>query len=183
MPGLARHASSNWPLRLPFRAVVSGRLAAVCSRALETRLPLLPINEPIKPREAGGRRLRRIVFAADVAVVLQILEEAEEERIVDLADLRLVTAGDAGNLEMADVRQPAADLLRKIALDDLRVVEVHLHLEIRRRDVLADRMRLGLRREQIVRHVARVERLDQDRHALLRGLRAGELEIARIRTD
>jgi hypothetical protein len=34
-------------------------------------------------------------------------------------------------------------------------------------DLLADRMRLGLRVEEVARVVARVQRLDQDRNVLL----------------
>ena len=58
----------------------------------------------------------------------------------------LVPPGHAGDLDVSDVRQVAADLLGEVAFDDLRVVEVHLHLEVGQPHLLADGVRLGLRR-------------------------------------
>ena len=55
----------------------------------------------------------------------------------------------------------AADLRRQVAFHDLAVVQVHLHLQVRRADALDDRVRVGLGVQQVAGEVARVDRLDQ----------------------
>jgi hypothetical protein len=47
-----------------------------------------------------------------------------------------VSIRHAGNLDMADVRQIAAQLRLEIAFDDLRVIQVHLHFQIGAADLL-----------------------------------------------
>ena len=81
------------------------------------------------------------------------------------------------------MRQPPANLGLEIALDDLRVVEVHLHAQVRDADLLANRVRLPLRVEEVAGHVARVDRLDHDRHVLHGGLLAGEAHVALVRAQ
>ena len=124
--------------------------------------------------------MRRPVFAADPAVVLQFVEQPEQPRVVDLALVRLVAVGHAGNLEMPDMRQPAPDLVGQVAFDDLRVIQVHLHAQVGHAHLLADRMRLALRRQQVVRHVARIDGLDQQRHVLRRRFFARILQVAHV---
>jgi hypothetical protein len=72
-------------------------------------------------------------------------------------------------------------LLRQIALDDLHVIEVHLHREVRRADLFADGVRLGLRREEISGDIARIDRLDRERDALLRGFPRRQAQVAHER--
>ena len=95
----------------------------------------------------------------------------------------LVAAGHAGDLDVADVRQPAADLGGEVALHHLRVVEIELHAQVGHGHFLADRVRVGLVVEQVARHVARVDRLDQHGDALLRRLLAGEAQVALVRAQ
>ncbi len=92
-----------------------------------------------------------------------------------------MASGNAGDLDVADVRRVPAQLLRQVALDDLRVIEVHLHLEIARADLVADRVCLRLRGEQIAGEVARIDRLDQDRHPLRSRFGACETQVAHVR--
>ena len=66
---------------------------------------------------------------------------------------------------------------RDVALGDLQVVEVHLDLEVRLADLLANRVRLGLRVEEVTRHVARVDRLDQQVEAVAAELARGVGEV------
>jgi hypothetical protein len=72
------------------------------------------------PAEAGFGRRQRLVFAADPAVVTQLVEQPEQERIVDFAGARFVAAGVVGNLDVADAGDVGLDGPRQIALDDLR---------------------------------------------------------------
>src|SRR5207248_9954044 len=83
------------------------------------------IKQLIEPGEAGRRAARRPIFAADPAVVLEIVEQSKQIFVVHFADVGLVPPRHAGNLNMPDVRKPAADLLRQIALDDLRMIKIH----------------------------------------------------------
>ena len=78
------------------------------------------------------------------------------------------------------MRDVPAQLLGQVALDDLRVVEVELDLEVRRADLLADRVRLGLRAQQVAGHVARVERLDRHRDAVGRRVLARLPQVAHV---
>ena len=75
----------------------------------------------------------------------------------------------AGDLHMADACNVRLDTPRQIALDDLAVVEVHLHFQVvqagRGAHLGAHRMRLGLMIEEVARDVARVDGLDHQRHA------------------
>src|SRR5439155_25376792 len=92
----------------------------------------VPSVEPlIEPSQTGGRAMRWPIFAADPAVVFEIVEQPEQIFVIDLADVGLVSPRHTGNLNVSDVRQPASDLLGQIAFNDLRVVEVHLNFEIR----------------------------------------------------
>ena len=61
------------------------------------------------------------IFAADPAVVAQVIEQTEEVRVVHFSDVRFVAVGDAGNLDVADTPRgnEAAQQHGEIAPDDL----------------------------------------------------------------
>ena len=98
---------------------------------------------------------KRPVLAAHPSVVAELVDAPQQPRVVDLADVGLVPPGHAGDLNVADMRQPALELRRDVALDDLRVIEIHLHLEIRGAHFVANRMRVRLGREEIIRSTSR----------------------------
>ena len=90
--------------------------------------------------------------------------------------LGFVALRHARDLDMADARvralHVALQLHRDIAFDDLAVVDVELHLQIRRADFVADRLRVVLTVQEEAGDVAGVDRLDHDADArLLRFLR------------
>src|SRR5439155_368694 len=182
----------GFPLRTPYAAskwavigltkslsIELGDGGAQLVVARDDRAP--SIEQLIEPSQTGGRAMRRPIFAADPAVVFEIVEQPEQIFVIDLADVGLVSPRHTGNLNVSDVRQPASDLLGQIAFDDLCVVEVHLHFEIGRADFRADRVCLGLRRQQVVRHVPRIQRFDQYRHTLAGRFGARKAQIARVR--
>ena len=88
--------------------------------------------------------MERTIFAADPAVVAELVKQREDLVVVDLAAIRFVASRHSGDLHVSDVLQPSAELDREIALDDLGVIKIHLHLEVRHADFLAYRMRVGL---------------------------------------
>src|SRR5208282_5981311 len=98
--------------------------------------------------------------------------------VVDLPVVRLVAPGHAGDLNVADVWQPLAQFGGQVPLDDLRVIEVHLYLDIRRAGLFADRVRFGLGIQKVARDVAGIDRLDGEHDALLGGFARGEAKIA-----
>ena len=153
--------------------------AALSTGALLRRR--LSVEQPIKPRQACRRALDRPVFAAYPAVVAQLVEHLEQIAVIDFANVGLGAPRHVRDLHMADVRHVHPQLLGQVALDDLRVVEVHLHLEVLRADLGPDRVRLRLRVQQITREVAGVDRLDHDRHALARRFGAGKAQVANVR--
>src|SRR5438067_310958 len=150
------------------------RIASAC-------IALMSAQPWLRPAEPGAGRGLRAVFAADPAVVTELVEEREEIRIIDLAHVRLVTVGNAGDLHVPHARDVLAQLHREIAFDDLAVVEVHLHLQVRRADVGADGVRLVLAVEEVAGNVARVDWLDDDANAGGGGLGRGEREIVQVR--
>ena len=105
--------------------------------------------------------VERLVFAADPAGIADLVEMLEQEGIVDLAGARLVAAGIVGELDMRDARQIGLHGAGEIALHDLHVIDVVLHEEIVRADVVDERERLIGAGEEEAGNVARVDRLDQ----------------------
>src|SRR5437868_9008481 len=73
-----------------------------------------PIEQFIKPRETRRRAMRRPIFTTDPAVVSQIVEQPKQILVIDFADIGLVPARHACNLDVPDVRQPSPDLLRQV---------------------------------------------------------------------
>src|SRR5215470_1070020 len=91
-------------------------MSSDCASALDAVAP-----GPAKP--GLGLPLRPI-FAADPAGIAEFVEQIEQEGIVDLADIRLVPAGVAGDLHMRVMAGKRADALREIALHDLHMIKV-----------------------------------------------------------
>ena len=97
-----------------------------------------------------------------------------------------MAVGHAGDLQMADLAglalsgQVLAQFHRQVALDDLAVVQVHLHLQAGRAYGLHQRMGLVLAVQVIARDVSGVDRLDQHRDAQRRGLRCGPGQIGLV---
>ena len=75
---------------------------------------------------------------------------------------------DRGDLHMADDRKVLLEPAYEIAADDLRVIEIELHAQVFPLDLGDDVGRVLGAGEEIVRPVARIERLDQERDVLLR---------------
>jgi hypothetical protein len=92
-----------------------------------------------------------------------------------------VALGNAGDLHVTDVGQPAPHLHRQVALHDLRVVQVHLHAKVGCARFLADGVRFGLRVEEVPWNVARVDRLDQRDDAGALELGAGMTQVLQVR--
>src|ERR1700712_135709 len=73
----------------------------------------------------------------------------------------------ARDLDMTDARMRAFHVApkfdREIALHDLAVVTIKLHLEIWRADLFADRLRVVLAVEEKARDVTRIDRFDNNR--------------------
>ena len=100
----------------------------------------------------------------------------------ELAEVRLVTHGHAGDLEVAHAprRQVAADLHGHVALDDLAVVQVHLHLHVGLADLVQQLVRVVLAIEEEAWDVARVDRLHQQLDARARGLFRGPAQVGHV---
>lgn len=69
--------------------------------------------------------------------------------------------GYAGDLHVTDIGQVLAECADDVALHDLGVIKIHLHFEIRRIHLGQQCMRVPLIIQEIARHVARIDRLDQ----------------------
>src|SRR5690606_19884388 len=65
-----------------------------------------------------------LVFAADPAVVAELVDEAEQPGVVDLARPRLVAARGVGDLRVGDPGQVPGDGVGELALHALHVIDV-----------------------------------------------------------
>ena len=115
--------------------------------------------------------VRRLVLAADVALVADAVEVREQEGVVDLARTRFVAPRVVGDLDVRDARDVLAHRRRQFAFIALRVVDVVLQEEVVRAHFLDDRDRLVGLVEPEARDVVVVDRFDQqlDAHFLQRG--------------
>src|SRR5713226_1489493 len=124
--------------------------------------PSCGLSDPVflGPAEPSNRVAFRPVLAADPAGKANLVEEVEQIGVMDLADIRLVPSGVAGNLDMRVVAGESADLGGEVALHDLDMVEVELELQVGPADALDDPHRLAGVIEEIAGNVAGVDRLD-----------------------
>src|SRR5690348_15031881 len=88
------------------------------------------LRQSLQPPEAVFGATARTVFATDPAVVSEFVEQAKQVAVVHLAVIRLVARGYARNLDMADTVDMLAEGRCQIALDNLRVIKIHLHLDV-----------------------------------------------------
>ncbi len=108
-----------------------------------------------------------------MALVAEFIDQIEQVGVEQLADIGLMALGHAGDLQVADAAggQVMAQFHCQVALDDLAVVQVHLHFQIRGTDLFHDVVGRVLVGEKVAGHVARVDRLDHQFDAVRGGLR------------
>lgn len=82
----------------------------------------------------------------------------------------------AGDLDAADARQQAANVLRKIARDDL--VEIKLKEDVRTLDTIENALGLGGCIEKIAGNVAWTDGLDEEVDAVGRGQIGGATQVS-----
>src|SRR5207302_3436615 len=114
----------------------------------------------LRPAEAGEGVALWPVLAADPALVADLVEQIEQIRVMDLADIRLVPSRIAGDLDMRVMAGERAHLGREIALHDLHVIEVELQLEVWPADPLDDAQCLRRVVQEIAGDIASIDRLD-----------------------
>src|ERR1035441_9090333 len=71
------------------------------------------------------------VFGADPTPVAEPVHRLEYIAVIDLALVRLVAGGNRGALQMADHRQVLLQAMEQIAADNLHMVEIELHAQVR----------------------------------------------------
>lgn len=71
----------------------------------------------------------RPVFKAEVAVIAAVFCSLDDHRVVCLAELQLVAAGDTCGMEVADKINVVRDVVDEIALHQLHVVAVEQELD------------------------------------------------------
>ena len=90
--------------------------------------------------------------------------------------------GHACNLEMAHTAswQVLANLARQVALHDLAVVQVHLHFDVGRADVLNNLVRLRLVVQEEARNVTGVDGFNQHITARFFGFSGGPRDVLNV---
>jgi len=78
------------------------------------------------------------------------------------------------------IAEVLADFHRHVALDDLAVVQVHLHQQVRCADFAHDFMRMVLPVQKVAGNVAGIDRFDQDLHAGAGRLLASPGEVLEV---
>ena len=124
----------------------------------------ISLNQP----SPSSVRPRGPIFATHPTCITEFVQQAEQMPVIDLTFVRLMTIGHARDLHVPDAGKIGFQFHREIALDDLRMIKVHLHLEIRFAHRIADRMRFGLSADQIPRHISRIDRLYDQRQTVAR---------------
>src|SRR5271165_72151 len=114
--------------------------------------------QPVQPGRCRGARL---VFAADPAGVAEFVDAAEQEEVVDLAGSGFVAAGIVGELDVADAAKLRLDGAGEIALHHLRMVDIVLQLQVVGTHGCDDLQRRAGAIHEEPRHVAAVDRLQQ----------------------
>src|ERR1700704_4808078 len=148
--------SKSPPLPLPRRSISDH------SRKLQRpNVRSAPEPEAPSPAQAVLGAPTRLVLAADPALVAEPVERIEDRRIVDLALIRLGTRRHGRDLHVPGQRQEFLETLQEVAADDLDVIEIELDAHIRPVDLGDQIRRLLDPRDEIIRPVARIERLDQ----------------------
>jgi hypothetical protein len=102
----------------------------------------------------------------------------EEPRVVDFARARFAPARVVGQLDVADARQVLAKRVAQLALHALRVVDVVLHAQVGRADLVDQRQRLVGAREKEAGYVEGVDGLDQQPQARGLQLPRGNAQVA-----
>src|SRR3546814_867991 len=132
------------------------------------------IYQGLHPAQGLHCATGRAVFAADPAVVTQIVKQVEEIGVIHFTGVGLMPFWYAGDLYMAHMRLKFTEGHGDIAFHDLHVIEVHLHFKVGLADLFAYRVGLILPAKKIARHIAQVDGLDEHIDimfgALLRGV-------------
>src|SRR5471030_758282 len=160
----------GWPIRLPRSR---RRRASRCPRNPAPpvmRMFMLPsrtLQIGFDPAQAVRRRGFRPVFTADPAVVAKRIDQVEQVRMIQFAQVRFMPLRHARDLDMANARMRAfhitSELDREITLHDLAVITIELHLEIWYTDLFAYRLRVVLAVEEKAGDVTGIDRFDNDR--------------------
>ncbi len=100
--------------------------------------------------------------------------------IVDLALVRLVAIGNAGDLDVANVADMLPQRDGKVSVNDLGMVEVHLYFQVGCIHLFPDGVGFGLGIEEIAGDVAAVDGLDEQLDAVCGQRRGSVAQIGDI---
>src|SRR5471032_633399 len=178
---------TGWPIRLPRSR---RRRASRCPRKPAPpvmRMFILPshtLQIKFKPAEAVRRCGFRPVFTANPAVVAERIDQVEQVWIIQFAHVRFMPVRHTRDLDMADARMRAFHVApefdREVALHDLAVVTIELHLEVRCADIFADRLRVVLAVEEKAGDVTGIDRFDNDRDTGCTRCVCGSFQVLQI---
>ena len=129
------------------------------------------------PGQACFDGCQRPIFAADPALVAEPIDQRQQERVVDFARARLMPARIVGDLDMGDLRHRRFETAGEVALHHLHMIEIGLQIEIVGLDAAHDAHGLVAAVQKEARHVAGVDRLDQEPDAALARRVGGKGEV------
>ena len=120
------------------------------------------------PGLAGKGVRARFVFAADPALVSEMLDRSQHAIICDFALVGFGARRDSGDLNVADDGDVTLELLEDIALGHSDMIDVERELDVRGTELGDDVGRLPRPRIEITRLIARIDWLQQKRDAMRR---------------
>src|SRR5579864_2989902 len=159
--------------RAPSRAKVSAMHLPMPDPAPVTRA-VLPSRRIFL---APSRHDAVFLCAADPAGVAGAVDRVEHGRVIDLAFVGLAAGRHRGDLHVADDGEEFFEALEQIAAHDLHVIEIELDAHIGRADLGDDVGGVLDPAQEIIRPVALIDRLDQQRDVGLGGVGRGALEV------
>src|SRR6185437_494310 len=120
-----------------------------------------------KPAEAVLGAAARPVLGPNPAAIAKLIHRPEYGRIVHFTLVRLVARGHRAALQVADHREVVLEPVQQVTAHDLHVIEIELHAQVGPSHLGDDIGGVLDVIEEVVRPVARIDRLDQKRDVFL----------------
>src|SRR5262249_49421680 len=107
------------------------------SRSLKTSRLFMrgPHAVSARPPEAILRAAARAIFGANPAAKAELIHDFEYGRVIDLPLVWLMTRRHCRTLQMADDWQEFFETMDQVAADNLHVIKIELHADIRLADL------------------------------------------------
>src|SRR4030095_5241365 len=117
-----------------------------------------------RPAEAILRAAARAIFGANPTPIAELIHAFEYGRVVAPPLVRVLTRWHSRHCKMANHRKDCLETMDQVSADNLHMIEIELHADICFADLCDNVCRVLHMIEKIIRPVATVNRLDEQRY-------------------